>query len=39
MDHKTSPLFDMKMPKVKPIAKLVETYFKKQPHMTATKNK
>jgi hypothetical protein len=25
MDHETSPLFDAKMPKVKPIAKLMDT--------------
>jgi hypothetical protein len=25
MDHETSPLFDTKIPKVKPIAKLMDT--------------
>jgi hypothetical protein len=39
MDHETFPLSDMKMPKAKPIAKLMDTYFKKQSQMKATRNK
>jgi hypothetical protein len=31
MDHEISPLSNMKMPKAKPIAKLMDTYFKSNP--------
>jgi hypothetical protein len=31
MDHETSPLFDVKMPKIMLIAKLMDTYFKSSP--------
>jgi len=33
MDHETSPLFDMKMPKAKPIAKLMDTYLRSNPKL------
>jgi hypothetical protein len=31
MDHETSPLSNTKMPKVKPIAKLMDTCFRNNP--------
>ncbi len=31
MDHETSPLFDTKMPKAKPIVKLMDTYLRNIP--------
>ncbi len=32
MDHKTSPLPNMKMLEAKPICKLMDTWFKNNPH-------
>jgi hypothetical protein len=32
VDHETSPLFDTKMPKAKPIVKLMETCLKTTPN-------